>query len=262
MACHTHITRRESFSATRRMPGYADDSEDRGSLVGHTFLIDVTVDGEISGRTGMVMNLQTIGEIVRREILTHLDGALINDRISTTPTLENLSGWILERLLSSIPGGRVHGIRLAESDRCFVERKEGKDAVLLTRVFHFCASHRLHEPGLSDEENRKIFGRCNNPGGHGHNYLLEVTVRGDVDRKSGLVADVGRIDSLVGERVLDSLDHTNLNTDVPDFHDLNPTAENMARVIWDRLDCNPGGAKLHRIRLRETERNWVEYFGS
>ena len=266
VAGHTHITRRERFSATRRIPRRDDDSGDRGSLVGHNFAVDVTVEGEISDRTGMVVNLQTVGEIVQREIIDHLDGCHINDCIPlfrrTAPTLENMSGWIVERLLSSIPHGRLHGIRLAENDRCFVEREVGRDTVLLTRVFHFCAAHRLHETGLSDEENRKIFGRCNNPGGHGHNYLLEVTVSGNIDRKSGLVADIEQIDSLVGKRILDQLDHTNLNTDVADFHDLNPTAENIACVIWDRLDCDPGGAKLYRIRLRETERNWVEYFGS
>ena len=131
----------------------------------------------------------------------------------------------------------------------------------LTRGYHFCAAHRLHQASLSDEDNRALFGKCTNPSGHGHNYRVEVTVKGEVDTRTGTICNVGELDRLVDEQVLEYLDHMHLNCDIPEFEDLNPTAENIARVIWQRLGPKPGGAELHRIRLHETDRNVADYYG-
>ncbi len=132
--------------------------------------------------------------------------------------------------------------------------------VTVTRRVHFSAAHRLHNPNLSDEENRKTFGLCNNPNYHGHNYELDVSVEGPVDPATGYVVDLGLVKRIVEERVLFQLDHKNLNVDVPEFRDLNPTTENIVVVIWRMLDgAFPG--TLKKLVLWETPRNYVEYSG-
>ena len=130
----------------------------------------------------------------------------------------------------------------------------------VTRRVHFNAAHRLHNSALSDEENREIFGLCNNPNYHGHNYELDVSVEGPIDPVTGYVADLGEVKRIVEELVVRYLDHQNLNLDVSDFANTNPTAENIAAVIWDRLDGHLPG-HLKQIVLWETPRNSVVYQG-
>jgi 6-pyruvoyltetrahydropterin/6-carboxytetrahydropterin synthase len=132
--------------------------------------------------------------------------------------------------------------------------------VTVTRRVHFNAAHRLHSPALSDEDNRKVFGRCNNPNYHGHNYELEVSVRGEVDPVTGFVASLDSVKQVVVERVVAYLDHKNLNLDVPEFRDLNPTTENLVVVIWRLLEGRLPG-ELARLTLWETPRNYVVYEG-
>ena len=133
--------------------------------------------------------------------------------------------------------------------------------VRVTRRLHFSAGHRLHNPELSDEENREVYGLCNNPSGHGHNYGLEVTVRGEVDERTGYVFDLKRLKETVEEAVLRNVDHANLNVDVAWLEGVIPTAENIAVEIWRRLsDVLPAGM-LERVVVSESERNLVEYRG-
>lgn len=133
-------------------------------------------------------------------------------------------------------------------------------SVTVTRRVHFNAAHRLHNPALSDDENRRIFGACNNPNYHGHNYELEVSVTGAVDPVTGYVADLGEVKAIVEELVLARLDHRNLNLDVPEFARLNPTTENLVVIIWRLLDGRLPGT-LTRLVLWETPRNCVAYEG-
>ena len=132
--------------------------------------------------------------------------------------------------------------------------------VTVTRRVHFNAAHRLHNPALSDAENRRLFGPCNNPNFHGHNYELDISVEGEIDPRTGYVADLGEVKRVAEEIVLGSLDHRNLNLDVPAFSDLNPTAENIVVVIWRMLAGKLPG-RLVRLVLWETPRNHVEYQG-
>jgi 6-pyruvoyltetrahydropterin/6-carboxytetrahydropterin synthase len=132
--------------------------------------------------------------------------------------------------------------------------------VTVTRRVHFNAAHRLHNPGLSDEENRRIFGPCNNPHYHGHNYELDVSVEGPIDPRTGYVADLGNVKRIVDEHVVRHLDHRNLNLDVPEFRDVNPTTENLVVVIWRLLEGRLPG-RLTRLVLWETPRNYVMYEG-
>jgi 6-pyruvoyltetrahydropterin/6-carboxytetrahydropterin synthase len=132
--------------------------------------------------------------------------------------------------------------------------------VELTRRYAFAASHRLHSLQLSEAENQQIYGKCNNPYGHGHNYVVEVTLAGATDPATGMIAHLGELDSFVAREVLEPFDHTYLNKDVAAFRDRVPTTENLCIEIFDRLKKFPG-ARVVRIRLEETGRNSFEYAG-
>ncbi len=131
--------------------------------------------------------------------------------------------------------------------------------VAVYRKEHFNAAHRLHNPSLSAEENDRLFGKCNLPNYHGHNYELIVKVIGEVDPKTGYVIDTKLLSTLVNEHIISKFDHRNLNLDVPEFKELNPTAENIAIVIFNILRPLLSEQFLLQIRLYETPRNFVEY---
>ena len=133
--------------------------------------------------------------------------------------------------------------------------------VYLTRKCEFSASHYYHNPEFTEEENRRVFGKCNNPNGHGHNYTLEVTVKGAVDPKSGFVIDLKQLKDVMGREVLDALDHRFLNKEVPEFIIRIPTTENLAIVIWQRLAPKLNAAQLHRVRVYETPDLFVDFYG-
>jgi 6-pyruvoyltetrahydropterin/6-carboxytetrahydropterin synthase len=134
-----------------------------------------------------------------------------------------------------------------------------KKKVAVFRKEHFNAAHRLHNPEWSDEVNQRVFGKCNNPHYHGHNYELIVQVTGEVDSKTGYVYDMKLLSDLIKEQVTDRFDHRNLNLDTEEFKDTNPTAENIAIVIYDKLRPHINESLDLKIRLYETERNFVEY---
>ncbi len=130
----------------------------------------------------------------------------------------------------------------------------------LGRRYRFSASHRLHSPHLSEEENCRVFGKCNNPYGHGHNYVLEVSMSGDVDPATGMIANLADLDAFVERQVLDEFDRKSLNEDVAAFREKVPTTENLCIEIYQRLKFFPE-AKLERIRVQETGNNSFEYAG-
>ena len=131
--------------------------------------------------------------------------------------------------------------------------------VAVYRKEHFNAAHRLHNPELDDATNQKVFGKCNNPNYHGHNYDLVVKVTGEPDKRTGYVIDLKLLSDLIRAEVLKKFDHKNLNLDTEEFKDLNPTAENIAIVIYNILKPKIGNHLDLQIRLYETERNFVEY---
>jgi len=126
----------------------------------------------------------------------------------------------------------------------------------ITRRERFSAGHTLYNPAFSDERNREVFGTCSNPNGHGHNYTLEVTLRGEVDPETGYLFDLKELSTLVHKLVIDDIDHKNLNVDVDWLRGVIPTTENLASTFWDRLNANLPG--LYSVRVRETEKNWAE----
>lgn len=136
--------------------------------------------------------------------------------------------------------------------------------IRVTRRYGFSASHRLHADGLTEEENYRLYGKCNNPFGHGHNYVLEVSIRGPVDARSGRAVDPAALDRLVRERVLAAVDHKNLNEQIEEFSRIVPTTENLGLLIHRRLkqawtQMFPGPwPQLEKVRIAETERNIFE----
>jgi len=133
--------------------------------------------------------------------------------------------------------------------------------VTVTKRLTFNAAHRVHNPALSDAENQSLFGKCNNPNWHGHNYVLEVSVSGPVDDKTGYVMDLGAIKRLVQDEVVGKMDHRNLNLEVDFMRGINPTTENIVVACWRVLEPRIRPNRLTRLRLIETENNYVEYEG-
>lgn len=127
------------------------------------------------------------------------------------------------------------------------------------RKAHFNAAHRLHNPTWSDERNQQVFGKCNNPNYHGHNYELIVKIVGDIQPETGYVMDMKLLKNLMDEHIIDKFDHKNLNLDTKEFKQLNPTAENIAVVIWEILREKISPDLAITVTLYETERNYVEY---
>jgi 6-pyruvoyltetrahydropterin/6-carboxytetrahydropterin synthase len=132
----------------------------------------------------------------------------------------------------------------------------------VTRRETFSAAHRLFNPAFNDDENQRVFGSCNNPNGHGHNYVLEVTVAGEPDATTGYVIDLKLLSRIVRTAFIDKVDHKHLNLDVEMFRSVIPTSEHIAIAAWNAIAPSIPSGKLYSIRLRETENNVVEYRGA
>jgi 6-pyruvoyltetrahydropterin/6-carboxytetrahydropterin synthase len=271
-----HLTRQVRFSAAHRyfLPHLSDKENQRlfGSCAGpsghgHDYLCEVTVRGETDPETGIVMNLTDLKPLLEECVLEPLDleflTALHPFCRGQVPTGENLVRLIWRRLEPSLVGAQLSRVRLDESDDLRVEclRKDSDLMVFLTRTYEFSAAHRLHSLHLSEERNQEIFGKCNNPYGHGHNYRVEVTVQGPVDERTGMMVDLAYLDRVVNEEVLARYDHKNLNMDTEEFRELNPTTENLVKVIWRRLGPRLKHPPLYRVTVHETDKNSFAYYG-
>jgi len=275
------LTRRVTFNAGHVYRGGGLTREELQRLFGpaaapsghgHDYVLEVTVEGEPDPVHGMVVNIKTL-DAVLDALVAPLDHRLLNDTLpefrDAVPTTERLARALWSRLPREVEGARPTALRLQEHPGLYIELFAKEHAMLyLTRSIEFAASHRLHSEKLSAAENQSLYGKCNNPNGHGHNYAAEVTLQGEPDARTGIVADLGKFDALLKTEVEDRLDHKHLNLDTPYFKDRVPTAENIARVIWELLEkkvpaCREGGqVKLHRVRLIETARSWFDYYGS
>jgi 6-pyruvoyltetrahydropterin/6-carboxytetrahydropterin synthase len=274
------ITRRAGFSASHlyRLPELSDEENHRrfGSCSlppghGHNYELIVAMAGPLDA-DGMVLNLSEVKHAIRRQVTEPLDFRFLNEAWpefdlsqaeGRLPTTEALALAIRDRLAPHLP---VVGLRLHEQTNLWADvlagpRIDTMEAFLSIRT-HFAAAHRLARPELSQLENEAIYGKCARPHGHGHNYLLDVTVRGTIDPRTGMVCDLAELQRLVDELVVDPFDHTFLNKDVAHFATCVPTAENIALHIADLLSAPiaANGARLHKVRLQESPNNAAEVF--
>ena len=262
------ICRRAFFSLGRRVfhPDW-DDARNRAFFGraalphGENYVLDVFYQGEVGQRDGMIVNLADMKPIIA-ETIAPLDGAWLPDDVAWfaghRPTVENLLLWLWPRLPAKLGEGSLARISLAEGSH--VCAGWDGDTMKTTRKYEFAAAHRLHSPFQSEEENTALYGKCNNPRGHGHNYGLEVTVQGGVDADTGAVMSPLELDRIVDEEIFERFDHKHLNEDCPEFADLIPTSENLARVIFDvlRPKIDNGTHRLVRVGLHETQKNYFE----
>lgn len=272
-----YLTRQTAFEASHynRIPELTDaenydlfGAAANPNSHGHNYILEVMVKGDIHTDDGMVINLTTLDSLLKSEVHANYDHKHLNRQhpvFSNDPTLqptcENITIEIWQCLFPSLSGGLLHRVRLYEKTEHFADYYGEDSMVYLTKIYEFSAAHRLHSHNLTEHENLEIFGKCNNPAGHGHNYTLEVTVKGEVDEKTGLVAAIGLLDDVVENQVFTRFDYKHLNLDTVEFKKLNPTSENFVKVLWDVLEPNLRPVILHRLRLRETPRNHFDYYG-
>jgi 6-pyruvoyltetrahydropterin/6-carboxytetrahydropterin synthase len=231
---------------------------------GHNYDIRVTVQGTVDDETGMVVNIKTIDSLMKRKIdeqLDHRHYSLEVEKLKKLwPTLETLGPFVWNEIRPHLEGCELHEVQVFENEDFYTNYRGGK-MVYLTRVYRFSAAHRLHNPNLSDEENRELFGKCNNLHGHGHNYLLEITLVGEPDERTNCLVDIGAMDRTVEEKIMKPFDHVHLNLDTEEFKSINPSSENIVKVFWSILSESFPPAQLHRLRLWETSKSYFDCYG-
>ena len=260
-AAHSYWLSGLSEEENRRLFGAAASPHGHG----HNYLCEAAVAGEVDAATGVVLNIVDLDRRLRAVTGT-LDHRFINREhpqfLRRAPTCENLAAYVWSELWPAVDGAALRRVRLQESRSLWATREQIGDAVMttLTRRYGFSAAHRLHSSSLSDDENQEFFGKCTRPYGHGHDYTLDVTVGGEVDERTGMLIALDTLDTVVQEEVVSRYDHRHLNLDTEDFANLNPTSENLVRVIWEHLRPRLG-ERLAKVGLWETERNYFEYGG-
>lgn len=234
---------------------------------GHNYELFVTVEGRIDPAHGMVVNIKDIDDLLRETIVRQFDQKSINDEIpyfkNRSTSLESLLTYIRSQLDHLPQEVHLTELRLQETPLLSAEWSAdlSENTMILTRTYEFAASHRLHVPQMSDETNIELFGKCNNPTGHGHNYVVEVSVSGTPDPVTGMIVDLEQLDATIVAEVIDRYDHKNLSVDLPEFQQKNATSEVIAIEIFDRLkDKLP--VRLERVRLLETARSIFEVVAS
>ena len=266
-----YATRRFEFSAAHRYWrdewSQAENERVFGKCTsryghGHNYTLDVTVQGQPDPITGMIMNMTELKAIVG-EVLAEFDHKHLNEDTpyfkQIIPTTENIVRVLWRLVAPRLPAeAALARLRLYELSDLWAEY-DGADEAGFSRSYTFSAAHRLHAPQLSEAENEAIFGKCNNPNGHGHNYTVEVTVGGPVDAQTGMVADMVALDRAV-RGVLDTLDHHHIDREIAAFAERTSTAENIVVFLWHALAPVLEG-QLRHLRLWETKNNIFEYAG-
>ena len=266
------INRRAEFSASHRywLPEIPDEENlaKFGACTnfpphGHNYVLYVGMQGEIDN-TGMVLNLSDVKHTISREITAQLNFSYLNQKwgefTETLPTTENIARVIWQRLELHLP---LVNIRLYEHPNLWADYQGNDMQAHLTISTHFAAAHRLALDTLSLEENTAIYGKCARVHGHGHNYHLEVSISGEIEPRTGMIADLSDFQNALKQYVLDPMDHTFLNKDIPYFAEVVPTAENIAVYIQKVLTqpIRDIGAKLRSIKLIESPNNSCEVYG-
>jgi 6-pyruvoyltetrahydropterin/6-carboxytetrahydropterin synthase len=213
------------------------------------------VEGEIDPQTGYLCNIKLLDTLLR-------------DAVGESLTKNNSAEFTAESFLLSVAqrcrhlwkhSASILALELDVSSFLTWRIDMEESMISMTEQFEFSAAHRLHCDDLTDEQNHEIFGKCNHPGGHGHNYVIAVTLgRKDVG-SDGQVMNLDEFESIVNQKVIDRLDHKNLNVDEPYFQKVNPTVENIAVAIYGWLEGQFGDATLLKVRVFETPKTWAEF---
>ncbi len=267
------INRRAQFSASHRYwlneLSDAENARRFGPCTnfpghGHNYVLYVAMEGDLD-EYGMVLNLSDVKHVIKREVTSQLDFAYLNDVWpefqQTLPTTEFIAKAIWDRLAPHLP---IVNIQLFEHPELWSDYSGNAMEAFLTVSTHFSAAHRLASPRLSYEENCEIYGKCARPHGHGHNYHMEVTVKGQIDPRTGMLVDLAALQAAIDEYVVEPFDHTFLNKDIPYFAEVVPTAENIAVHIRDLLQGPIAdlGASLHKVKLIESPNNSAEVYAA
>lgn len=267
------INRRAQFSASHRywLPELSDaeNSEKFGPCAcapghGHNYVLHVYMEGDLDDY-GMVLNLSDVKQIIKQEVTSQLDFSYLNEAWAefqqTLPTTEQIARAIWHRLLPHLPLVRI---QLFEHPELWADYEGNGMEAYLTISTHFSAAHRLALPHLTLEQNSEIYGKCARVNGHGHNYHLEVTIKGEIDPRTGMIADLVEFQQAVDDYVVEPFDHTFLNKDIPYFEKVVPTAENIAIHIRDLLKqpIRNIGATLHKVKLIESPNNSCEVYNT
>jgi 6-pyruvoyltetrahydropterin/6-carboxytetrahydropterin synthase len=257
------VTRAKAFEAAH---AYRDPAFGRATRVhGHNYVLTATIAGRIDPATDFLVDFRDLDGRLR-EITAPLDhhrldveyDALAGREASAETLAATLFAELAPRIAKAIPSARLDAVRLAENDTLWADSGGGAD-VEVTRAYGFSAAHRLADPSRSDEENRRIYGKCANPQPHGHDYRFEVTVRGPLDPKLGTVTDLAALDAAVEQLVVGPFDHRYLNAEVEPFTKVLPTGERIAERIFQLLA--PRVPKLARVVVYETPRSAFTYEG-
>lgn len=239
------------FGACSRFPGH-----------GHNYVLYVSLQGEID-RYGMVQNLSRVKQVIKQEVTSQLNYSYLNhawpEFQETLPTTENIARAVWNRLSCHLP---LSNIRLFEHPQLWADYQGKAMEATLTIQTHFSAAHRLALSELSQEENIEIYGKCARPHGHGHNYHLEITVAGEIDPRTGMLVDLGELQQVIDDWVVEPFDHTFLNKDIPYFAEVVPTAENIALYVAQLLQqpIRELGAELNKVKLVESPNNSCEIY--
>ena len=226
------------------------------------------IEGEIETKTGYLCNITVIDQLLR-SVVTRTLIPRYHPREKQNNEIQSAES-ILRLAFAELCSQWTHPARIVAlslqvspymSYSIAREEKMNQTAIELTEQFEFSAAHRLHCNDLSDEENREIFGKCNNPAGHGHNYVIEVSVSKAVDSDRGQVIAIHEFESIVKRLIIDRLDHKHLNLDIDYFKEVNPSVENIAIAIYNWLEGQFGSAKLEKVKVFETPKTWAQYSG-
>ena len=267
------INRRAKFSASHRywLPelSEAENAAQFGPCMrfpghGHNYILYVSMIGEVDAN-GMVLNLSDVKHVIRNEVTEPLDFSYLNeaweDFQQTLPTTENLARVIWNRLSPHLP---LVDIKLIENENLWAEYQGNAMEAYLTVNTHFSAAHRLAHVDLSFEENSEIFGKCARINGHGHNYHVDITVKGDIHPRTGMIVDLVALQETIDRLIIQPMDHSFLNKDVPYFERVVPTAENIAAYMVKTLQGPIAdlGAQLYKVKLYESPNNACEVYAS
>jgi 6-pyruvoyltetrahydropterin/6-carboxytetrahydropterin synthase len=243
-----------SASATNSFAGYP-------SLTGfgQYLTLSVTLRGDLQPESSYLRNIKDIDDAVRRIAIP-----IVSERISEGESAARTLQDVTESLHGAWPGASVEQLTLSLSPfLSLTHRIEESPMLRLSQKFEFSASHRLFNRDCDDAENRRIFGKCSSPNGHGHNYELQVTLAGDGERIGGVLRNLPDVERIVGETVIERFDHKNLNVELPEFSrtGLIPSVENIAMTIYRLLKPKFGdaGAQLASVTVWETPKTWCEY---